>query len=79
MRLEKIQAKIERLKAQQAQAEAREKERSRRRRIHASIVAGALLMSKPEAFGLTHDSMRRVLDGLVKRPHDRRALDLDEQ
>jgi hypothetical protein len=56
--------------------EARERQRERRRRTHAAIVAGSLLLSRPEAFGLSAEMVQEVLALVVSRDHDRRALRL---
>jgi hypothetical protein len=69
-------SRVERLRAQLAQAEAKERSGIRRRVTHGRVVAGALLLSRPEAFGLTADAVRRALDAAVTRAHDRAALDL---
>jgi hypothetical protein len=74
---------IDRLRERAAQAqarlraaEAREREQGRKRQTHAHIVAGALLLARPEAFGLSADAVRAALDRAVERDHDRRALGL---
>lgn len=58
-------------------AENAQRHRARKRRTHAAIVAGALLLDAPGAFGLTAAAVRAALDQVVTRAHDRRALGLD--
>lgn len=74
---ERIAARVAALKARDAQIAARERAAKRRRRTHAAVVAGALLLDRPEAFGLTAAAVRAALAQAVQRPHDRAALDLD--
>lgn len=76
MKIERIAERIEQLRARQQQLEARERQRERRRRTHAAIVAGSLLLSQPELFGLHPDMVREALSMAVRREHDRRALGL---
>jgi hypothetical protein len=76
MKIERIAERIEQLRARQQQLEARERQRERRRRTHAAIVAGSVLLSQPDLFGLNADMVRAVLSMAVRRDHDRRALGL---
>jgi hypothetical protein len=76
MKIERIAERIEQLRARQQQLEARERQRERRRRTHAAIVAGSVLLSQPELFGLHADMVLEVLSMAVRRDHDRRALGL---
>ena len=76
MRIEKINERIAQLKAQQNLIEARERDRERRRRTHAAIVAGSVLLARPQAFGLSAEMVEEVLAQVVSREHDRRALRL---
>lgn len=78
MKIDRIVQRIEQLRAQQHHIEARERQRERRRRTHAAIVAGSLLLSRPEAFGLSAEMVQEVLALVVSRDHDRRALRLPE-
>jgi len=78
MNIDRIVERIEQLRAQQHHMEARERERERRRRTHAAIVAGSLLLTRPEVFGLSPDMVQEVLALLVCREHDRRALRLPD-
>jgi hypothetical protein len=72
----KTMTRVERLRAQLADAEAKERDAARRRQTHARIVAGALLLDRPDAFGIDAQWVRDVLDRAVTRAHDRAALDL---
>lgn len=76
MKIDRIVERIEQLRAQQQRLEARERGRERRRRTHAAIVAGSVLLTRPEAFGLSSDMVEEVLAQVVTREHDRRALRL---
>ena len=76
MKIDKIVERIEQLRAQQQHIESRERER--RRRTHAAIVAGSLLLARPEVFGLSADMVQAVLAQVVSREHDRRALRLPD-
>jgi hypothetical protein len=78
MKIDKIVERIEQLRAQQQHIESRERERERRRRTHAAIVAGSLLLARPEVFGLSSDMVQAVLAQVVSREHDRRALRLTD-
>lgn len=74
---ERIEARIAALRAREAQIAARERAAKRRQRTHAAVVAGSVLLDRPEALGLTAAQVRAALDQAVGRPHDRRALGLD--
>jgi hypothetical protein len=74
----KPMTRVERLRAQLAQAEAKERAAERRRGTHARIVAGAILLDRPELLNLDAATVRAVLDRAVTRAHDRAALDLPE-
>jgi hypothetical protein len=76
MKIDRIVERIEQLRAQQQRLEARERGRERRRRTHAAIVAGSVLLTRPEAFGLSSEMVEEVLAQFVTREHDRRALRL---
>ncbi len=75
---EALALRIAGLQARQQQLEARERERKRKQATHAAIVAGSLLLRRPDLFGLDSATVRGVLAVAVQREHDRRALGLDE-
>lgn len=75
-RMDKLRQRAEAARARLAAAEARERTTQRKRRTHAAVVAGALLLDAPGAFGLDAERVRAALDQAVRRPHDRRALGL---
>lgn len=76
MKAERIVQRIEALRRQQQQIEARERVRARKQRTHAAIVAGSLLLTRPDVFGLSLDATMVALARVVTRDHDRHALGL---
>lgn len=74
--VEKLREKADAARARLAAAEARQREKDRKRRAHAAIVVGSLMLERPSLFGLDAAALRLVLDGVVTRDHDRRALGL---